>query len=295
MNLIGTASGSFEIFGNSDERYQIEGGNDQIPRNLAELVGRFSSVETGTALEAISSLSDGRYRVSLRAGQSTFDRTYERILLTLPFSTLRDVQINLNLPPLKQFAISKLGYGTNSKLITAYRSRIWRDLFKSTPYTFTDLGFQKSWEATPFTQSTNALVTFFNGGIDGLALGSGTAEDQARRLVPQFDQVFPGVANLRIGKAVRAYWPGELYEKGSHSCYLVKQWTTIRGVEAERAGNLFFAGEHTSLDNQGSMEGGAETGENAAIDILDDLGLKAEAAALRNNQQSRKASSRSSS
>jgi monoamine oxidase len=52
------------------------------------------------------------------------------------------------------------------------------------------------------------------------------------------------------------------------------------GVEGERVGNLFFAGEHTSLENQGYMEGGCETGQRAAVEILQDLGLIASADTL---------------
>ena len=36
---------------------------------------------------------------------------------------------------------------------------------------------------------------------------------------------------------------------------------------------LHFAGEHCSLAAQGFMEGGCETGEAAAAEILADLGL----------------------
>ena len=42
--------------------------------------------------------------------------------------------------------------------------------------------------------------------------------------------------------------------------------------EGVREGNVHFCGEHTSLDFQGWMEGGAETGALAAAEILDDLG-----------------------
>jgi monoamine oxidase len=52
------------------------------------------------------------------------------------------------------------------------------------------------------------------------------------------------------------------------------------GVEGERVGNLFFAGEHTSLEAQGYMEGGCETGQRAAAEILQDLGLTVAADAL---------------
>lgn len=276
--LIGAEADSFELYGDSDERYQIEGGNSQIVNRLA---GQLSgSIEAGTALEAISILPDGRYRVSLRSGQSTFDRTYERVLLTLPFSTLRDVKINVPLPQPKRRAIEQLGYGTNSKLITGYRTRIWRELYRSTASVLTDLGFQNSWEATPFTPTVNGLVTNFTGGRKGLAIGGGTPEDQAQKFLRQFEKVFPGVKDLRSGKAVRAFWQGERYAKGSYACYLVGQWTQMYGVEGEQVGNLYFAGEHTSLENQGYMEGGCETGQRAAGEILKGLGLKDSANAL---------------
>ena len=276
--LIGSEADSFGLYGDSDKRYQIEGGNSQIINRLA---GQLSgSIEAGTALEAISILPDGRYRVSLRSGQSTFDRTYERVLLTLPFSTLRDVKINVPLPQPKRRAIEQLGYGTNSKLVTGYRTRIWRELYKSTASVFTDLGFQNSWEATPFSPTVNGLVTNFTGGRQGLAIGGGIPEDQAQKFLGQFEQVFPGVRNLRSGKAVRAFWQGERYAKGSYSCYLVGQWTQMHGVEGEKVGNLYFAGEHTSLENQGYMEGGCETGQSAAGEILKGLGLKDSANAL---------------
>ncbi|MBE9184336.1 FAD-dependent oxidoreductase [Microcoleus sp. LEGE 07076] len=276
--LIGAEPNTFELYGNSDERYQIEGGNSEIINRLA---GQLSgSIETGTVLEAITLLPDGRYRVNLRSGQSAFERTYERVLLTLPFSTLRDVQINVPLPQPKRRAIEQLGYGTNSKLVTGYRSRIWREVYQSTASVYTDLGFQNSWEATPFAPTANGLVTNFTGGRQGLSIGSGIPEDQAQKFLGQFERVFPGVSNLRNGKAVRAFWPGERFFKGSYSCYLVGQWTQMYGVEGERVGNLYFAGEHTSLENQGYMEGGCETGQRAAVEILQDLGLTSSAEAL---------------
>ncbi|MEO6861054.1 MAG: NAD(P)/FAD-dependent oxidoreductase [Microcoleus sp.] len=276
--LIGAESGSFQLYGNSDERYQIEGGNSQIVNRLADQLS--GSIEVGTVLEAITLLPDGRYRVSLRSGQSAIDRTYERVLLTLPFSTLRDVNINVPLPQPKLRAIQQLGYGTNSKLITGYRSRIWREIYQSTASVYTDLGFQNSWEATPFAPTGNGLVTNFTGGKQGLAIGSGTPEDHAQQFLGQFEKVFPGVSNLRTGKAVRAFWQGERFSKGSYSCYLVGQWTQMHRVEGERLGNIYFAGEHTSLENQGYMEGGCETGQRAALEILKDLGLTTPASAV---------------
>jgi len=268
--LIGTNTDTFSVYGESDERYTIRGGNAQVPRLLANSLANV--IETETELEAITIRPDGRYRVSLRSGYKKFDRTYERILLTLPFSTLRLVKLNVNLPAIKRKAIAELGYGTNAKLITAYQQKLWRTKYNSTASTFTDTGFQATWESSRYQKSSKGLITNFTGGEHGLSLGKGSAESQAQILLPQLNQIFPGIKNVYQDQAIRAYWPGEQYTRGSYACYLVGQWTSIAGAEQKRVGNLFFAGEHCSLSYQGYMEGGCRTGEVAARRILKDLG-----------------------
>ncbi len=288
--LLGTEPGKFKVYGESDERYQIEGGNDQVPQQLAQSLAAF--IETGTALESIRILADGRYRVGLRTGSRTFDRTYERIVLALPFTILRHISINVSLPPVKRSAIANLSYGTNAKLITAYQERIWRTRYRSTAAVFSDLGFQNTWEGTRCHTYSNGLITNFTGGQHGLSLGQGTPETQAQALMAQLEQVFPGISKRQQGQAIRAYWPGERYTQGSYACYLVGQWTKIGGAERERVGNLFFAGEHCSLEAAGYMEGGCASGEAVAMQILQDLGLRASAAQqsaqILSNQQARR-------
>jgi monoamine oxidase len=274
--FIGTDPKSFQISAESDERYQIVGGNDQIPRLLARILT--NSIETGTELEAIATRSDGSYRVSLRSGNRSFERTYERVLLALPFSTLRQVSLNVDLPAVKKKAIAQLGYGNNAKLITAYQERIWRTRYNSTAFVSSDLDFQSIWEASRYQPGSNGLLTNFTGGQSSLLLGQGSAESQAQKLLTQLEKIFPGIPSVRKGEAIRAYWPTEPYTRASYACYLIGQWTTIAGSEQENVGNLFFAGEHCSQKFQGYMEGGCRTGEMAAVQILRSLGLKKSAA-----------------
>ncbi len=85
-------------------------------------------------------------------------------------------------------------------------------------------------------------------------------------------------------QAIRSYWPGDPFVRGSYFCYKPGEWTRFYGLEGERVGNIYFAGSHTSLENQGYMEGGCESGEVAAMEILDDLGLTATTEALRIKQ-----------
>lgn len=272
--LIGTQTDKFQLYGESDERYKIAGGNEQIIQQLAKLLTN-SSIQVQTVLESIRTLSDGRYQVSLRSGLKTFTRNYERILLTVPFTALRQVSLSkVNLPPIKRQAIAQLGYGNSAKLITSYNQRLWREKYRSSATIFTDLEFQSTWESSRYVSGSQGLITNFTGGKYSASLKAISPESQAKALVNQLNEIFPGISDVRkASQALRADWSGERYFQGSYSGYLVGQWTSIAGAEKERVDNLFFAGEHCSVEAQGYMEGGCASGEEAAREILQ-LGVK---------------------
>lgn len=282
LMMIDTEPDPFKVFGASDERFHVRGGNDLIPRRLAEkLQGR---IESGARLEAMTAKSDGDFRLTLRRGGGSFEIDAERVVLALPFTLLRDVRLDLSLPAVKRKAIAELGYGTNAKLMVGFSDRIWREERGpanrspgSNGSVLTDLPFQLTWEATRMQPGKAGILTCFTGGERGVELGQGTSAAQSERFARELERIFPGAAERRIGEA-RFHWPSFEFTKGSYASYRVGQWTTIGGAEGERVGNLHFAGEHTSVDFQGFMEGGCESGERVAAEILDDLGIAPAAA-----------------
>jgi monoamine oxidase len=267
--LIGAEVGKWSTYGVSDERYHVIGGNDQIPQRLAAKVA--NQIETGTRLESIRLKTDDRYQVSLRQGSTSIERIYDQVLLTVPFSVLRQVELDVGLPPVKQKAIAELGYGTSTKLSLPFQERIWRSRYDSTISVYSDLDFQNTWESARYSTGSNGWLTDLRGGTQGLALGEGSTESHVQMLLRDLEAIFPGISAAQQGKGVRSVWAAEPYALGSYSCYLPGQWTTIGGAEGERVGNLWFAGEHCSLGSQGYMNGACETAEKAAKDILQSL------------------------
>jgi len=83
--------------------------------------------------------------------------------------------------------------------------------------------------------------------------------------------VLPGAAGHWSGKATDDFWTADQWTKGSYSYWKVGQYTTFSGMEGLRQGNCHFCGEHTSRDFQGYLNGGVQTGEDAAAEILGDL------------------------
>lgn len=260
-----------KLYGESDERFHIRGGNDQVPRRLAEKLG--GAVVRGARLEALRTGSDGRYVASVRSNGASREERAAHVVLALPFTLLREVRLDVPLSPAKKRAIAELGYGTNAKLMTGWTRREWRLAHGSTGTVMSDAGFQVAWETSRAQKTSAGVLTNFTGGAEGLAAGLGTPAERAAELASRLDRVFPGIsAQHRPSEAVRFHWPTHPFTRGSYACYRVGQTTAFGGAEGEREGGVSFAGEHTSRDFQGFMEGACESGERAAREVLAAMG-----------------------
>lgn len=267
LTFIDPGTEAFRIFGESDERFHVRGGNDRIVHGLGALLD--DAIETGAVLEALRQEADGRYVLSFKRGAAAFEARASRVVLALPFTTLRRVRLDLELPPAKRRAIAELGYGTNAKLMIGFNERVWRTRHASGGATYSDLPLQTTWETSRMQAGEAGILTNFCGGRHGVAVGEGTPKQQADEAARQLDAIFPGLSSARAGmREARFHWPSHPWTLGSYACFRPGQWTTLRGAVGERVGNLHFAGEHCALDNQGFMEGGVESGEWAAQAIL---------------------------
>jgi monoamine oxidase len=274
--MIDTEPDPFHIFGESDERFHVRGGNDRITQALAARVE--DAIETNTVLEAVRQRSDGTYVCSMRRGATSFEAAASHLVLAIPFTMLREVRLDVDLPPVKRRAIRELGYGTNAKLMIGFSDRVWRSGGICNGSVVTDLPFQLCWETSRLQEGASGILTNFTGGDHGVAIGRGRPAEQADQVVASLERIMPGIAATRAGmKEARMHWPSNPWVRGSYASYLPGQWTAIRGAEGEPVGHLHFAGEHCSLDAQGFMEGGCETGEAAALSILESLGALATA------------------
>ncbi|GAB3380944.1 hypothetical protein GCM10027432_07770 [Lysobacter fragariae] len=275
LTFIGTDDpDAFRIFGVSDERFHVRGGNDLIPHGLGDRLS--DAIHGGHALEAISARGSG-YALSFRKDGASSEVRARHVILALPFTLLRDVRIDADLPDRKRSAIANLAYGTNAKLMIGFDSRVWRT-HGANGASMSDLAFQTTWETTRKQAGTGGVLTNFTGGRHGVELGEGTAKQQADAAVAALDRVFPGAAAARTGaREARMHWPSQPWVRGSYACFRPGDWSTLRGVMGEAVGGLHFAGEHCALDTQGFMEGGCESGETAAREVLAQLGLVARA------------------
>jgi monoamine oxidase len=263
----------------SDERYHVVGGNQQIPAALAaNLPGQ---IHGGRRLVAVKKTAAGRVELTFKQGASTITAIHDAVILTLPFTVLRDVALhsNLGLPSWKTYAIQNVRYGTNAKLMVGFNGRPWIAA-GSSGAAYSDLvHLQTTWETNKTNaNATRGVLTDFTGGTLGASLSN--AQSDTAAFLDDLDVVYPGSKALARRDSKGKYvahlqaWPSDPNTKGSYTANQTGYFTTIADNEATPVGNLYFAGETTSsfYEWQGFMEGGALSGKRAASEIVDDFG-----------------------
>ncbi len=261
--------------GYADERYHIRGGNDQVPNMLADLLPP-GAMHLEAPLIAMTKHDDGSY--TLRFGDSSVDVVADHVVLCLPFTTLRDVDLaGAGFDAKRLKAIRELGMGTNAKVLLQFQDRFptfgWNGLSE------TDAPKSDSWDSALAEPGPGGLLTIYTGG----KTGAGYPTDNAHAPAPQgvvdsalafLDTYLPGVRASFNGNAWLDSWVDDPWVKGSYAAFLPGQWTSFFGYMGRPAGNVHFAGEHTSTYSQGYLNGGVETGLRAAREVLQAAGRR---------------------
>ncbi len=256
-------------FGVSDERYHIRGGNQRLPEAIGAYLG--DRVVTGHKLVRIATTSTGRSRLTFERGNTTIEKTFDHVVLAVPFAAYSFDYANAGFDPMKRAAITELGKGINGKLQLQFNSRGWAGTGAwpgvSNGSTFSDTGYQASWDVTRAQSGAPGILCLYSGGSVTSSMRTtsafatatdakvrGDAQDGLVELAP----VYPGLG--WNGRATQSLWHKAPLFGASYSFYKPGQYTQFAGHEIASQGSIHFCGEHTSLDYQGFMEGGAHTG-----------------------------------
>jgi monoamine oxidase len=268
LYLLGySGQGKLRLFGPSNEKFHVRGGNDQIPQAMAAALE--GQVTMGSQLVGIALTSGGRYALTFKQGTTTKTVTADRVVLALPFSILRrSVDFSkAGFDLVKTRAIRELPMGTNSKLNVGFKSRHWRKLGCNGD-TYADTGYQATWEVSRAQPGTAGILVDYTGGRIGDSFGGGTPVQRAQRFLGQIEPVLPGITKQFDGNATVDYWAAYPWTLGSYSYYEPGQYTRFGGAEPEISGACHFAGEHTTQDFQGYLQGAVFSGQRAAGEVL---------------------------
>lgn len=261
----------FHLFGDSDERFRARRGNQTFCLALASRLGE--QLVLGYELTGIRGDANRGYTLQFRVGpERSQDVTAEIVVLALPFTTLRQVDMHsLDLSLDKAKLIRELGYGAHIKMLDAFRRRTWLEDYGASGSVGSDEEFQQFWDTSLAQAGRSGLLTTF---LAGRAAEAAKADDWTQQvLLKSASRIFPGIERDHVaGRTLQIHWPSQPFARASYACYRPGQWS-MSGQEGtpEQDGTLHFCGEHTSVDHQGFMEGAAESGTLVAGAVLEQL------------------------
>ena len=236
----------------------VRGGTSQLPRAMAAAL--VSPVVTGRRVMHIE-VGETAVRVRCQSGES-FEARFA--ISTLPYSVLRDVDIEPGWSGPQGEAVRSLPYSEASYVVFEVRTPFWEsDGLAPTMWTDSALELLVAWPTEDGV--TRHLLSFVNG----------TAERALRRLRPieQLELATRQLHHLRpasVGKvhATHVYsWTLDPNACGAYAFFGPGQISAWHDELARPFGQLHFAGEHTAVLHAG-MEGAMESGERAAHEVF---------------------------
>lgn len=266
-------SNGFEIFGESDEAFRVQGGNENLPIAVHQAIKGKVKLNSGHRLVRIVE-SGSELKLTFSTDRKVVTASYANVIMTIPFTILRggvEGIYDLKLSDDKKRSIKEMGFGTNLKVMYGFTEKLWRTPsggreFFCNGSVYADKSFQTVWETSRGQSGDSGIITNFMGGSPGAQYGP----ERIDQFIAELDTIFPGLKAKADGNRTMLNWPSMKTMKGSYSCPLVGQYTWVYEAAAtpELDGHLIFAGEHTSSESPGFMNGGVESGLRAAKELL---------------------------
>lgn len=260
----------------SDEAYYLKNGSADLIRALTEALA--DQIRTSQPLTQVRSHGDG-FQLTFSTGL-TVETDY--LILATPFTALRQVDLQIELPNTLRRFIQEVNLGTNEKLFAGFQQRVWHQAQGFVGEAWTDLGYSGLWEETQRQpERSQGVLTFFLGGSE-VARAKRNPNVQGRVFVNRLNSLMPGIKSAATGQFYRTAWTDDPYIQGGYTSFKPGQYTEFGEylyIESDdpderqdvAIGKLVFAGEHLSDEYYGYMNGGAQTGRLAAEVIAEML------------------------
>ena len=263
-----------------DHNFRIRGGSTQLATAFAHFLG--DRIHLNTPVVRIWQ-QEQTLAVSLKTLQGQVEVFSDWIIVTIPWSVLRHLSIEVPLTQAQREAIAHLPYGVSVKTLLQYSNRFWQQsnfglLVGDTPY-------QTVWESTLTQVGEAGILACTSSGTPSLnVVGHSVelAQQTVSALYPNAPKAMSTMVTERLVSGVEpcrsagcAYatathdWSADPWSQGSYCYFAPRDLTSWRSNLPYFAGQVIFAGEHTApVEYCGYMEGAIRSGQRATEQIL---------------------------
>ena len=240
--------------------WKIRGGNDRLPYAMAHTLR--DRIRYGAEVRRVEQTAT-EARVTYVAGGVTHTESAARVICTLPFTVLRDIEVTPAFSTGKMDAIRNMYLGPVARVFVQTRTRFWeREGLNG--FATVDQPLEL-WSPTYKEPGTRGIVMSYI--YENLAREYSELSPQAQidRSLKLYEQVHPGIGR-EFEAATTWSWLSEKYSRGAYLVTKAGQFDMLRHV-ATVEGRVHFAGEHTSPWPgwiQGALHSGLRTAQEVA-------------------------------
>ncbi len=243
-------------FGTSSKTLRLKGGNQQLCLAMAQQQTRLltnhrvnSVIETPNGIEV--DCENGKQWLA------------EYVVIALPFSVLRKMDLQANLPSIQRDAINQLNYTKINKLVARVDKPFWEQ-DGLPPNMWCDSALERCFLGKS-ERGTDLLTVFING-VGTQTLDTLGDAEASQWILKKLAQTRPSTSNA-LTPLIYTSWGNNDLAAGAYHAYGPGQVTRFARQLVLPAGRLFFAGEHCARASSG-MEGALESGETTALQLL---------------------------
>jgi monoamine oxidase len=216
---------------------KIKGGNDLLPKAFAERLA--NKIHYNSPVVRIEQ-DETSARAIFRRNETTEVIAADRILCTVPFSVMRNIQLPANFSEKKVKAINELNYVDVSRVYLQTKKRSWEEVGLN-GFGLTKDGVEV-WQPSWNQPSQRGIVMTYARPGAAEPIAAMKESERINSTIRQLDWLLPGVR--------------ENFETGTSKCWSEDEWArgawAFAGLENlllfnTPDGRIHFAGEHLSL------------------------------------------------
>lgn len=245
--------------------FRVAGGNDQVPQRLAQHLREriwYSRPVVKIAHEATG------VRVTFVENDMQQTMSGEHLVLAVPFTCVRNMEIAPRLSPEKMKAIDTLVYGQILKAPLQFRERFWssyeQEARKGLPGMIGSV-----YEATGGQPGPRGILLAYIPDKSGMEMASIAPEQRVEKILAKVAELHPHAPQYFEGGYAK-WWQEDPWARGTYAYFRPGEITSVRATIAQPEGRIHFAGEHTA-GWQGYMNGAVESGHRVAREIHESL------------------------
>jgi monoamine oxidase len=280
--------------------YEIVGGMDLLPRGLATQIK--GEIALKSPVRGIHRQNDGSVELVVERGGTSEALQCDAVICTIPFAVLHTLDVDPPFEPAKNLAVRRLGYASSTKVLLHCRRRFWEAdqgiaggasmsdlLYRATYYPSDNAvpvtepvpmrannnsmyGGYRDGEFVPNDPEVSAgpgvLLASYTWGQDARRLGTLSPEERVRVVTRQLARIHPEIEEAAmVDDFATMFWDEYPWTNASFAELLPGQQESMHEAAAKPEGNVFFAGEHTSLDT-GWIQGAVSSALRAVREVV---------------------------